>query len=212
MGQIKITGVLFDLDGVLVDAPQWHREALDKSLKFHGFKPLTEKEHVETFNGLSTLKKLEMLNKRRRVTKKAMPKINKMKQELTEKFIYERCKPIERIKEAVFWLYHHGFKTGVVTNCSRNSAHLMLRLSGLIGCWHTCITNGDVEGNIKPHPYPYEMGIRETSFWPQFALAIDDSHHGVESARAAGIKNIWHLENFSDLTLKNLKAKMGLFT
>lgn len=204
----RIRGVLFDLDGVLVDAPQWHREAFDKALIAHKARPLTDEEHFKTYNGLSTKKKLEMLAKCRRVKKKDINGIHKLKQDLTLEVINNNCRPVDRIKEVVFYLYRNGYKTGVVTNCSKHSAHLMLKLSGLIGCWHTCITNEDVEGFIKPHPYPYELGVRNSTVWANLTMAIDDSHHGIESAKAAQIGLIWHLEKFSDLTLENLKARL----
>lgn len=204
----KTKAVLFDLDGVLVDAPQWHREAFDKALEFYGAAPLTDEEHFKTYNGLSTKKKLEMLSVNGRVRDLDIENIHKKKQELTVETINNSCRPVQRIQEVVFYLYRNGFKTGVVTNCSKHSAHLMLKLSGLIGCWHTCVTNEDVRGNIKPHPAPYIKGLRETCFFPELAMAIDDSHHGLESARSAMIGKIWHLEKFSDLTLENLKARL----
>lgn len=204
----RIRAVLFDLDGVLVNAPAWHKEALDKSLIFHGLAPIGMKDHKEIFNGLSTNKKLEILNQRGIVPRNQFKSINDKKQELTVDIIKNRCKPIKRIRELVFWLYNNGFKPGVVTNCSKRTAQLMLRLSGLTGCWYTTITNDDVDGLIKPDPFPYKLGVKETCGFPELALAIDDSHHGVESAKAAQIKHIWHLEKFTDLTLKNLKERL----
>jgi beta-phosphoglucomutase len=204
----KIRGVLFDLDGVLVNAPEWHREAFDKALVAHGFKPLTDEEHFQKYNGLSTKKKLEMLARDGRADLAAADAIHTMKQDLTIQLINEKCRPVPRIKETIFFLYRNGFKTGVVTNCSKRSAHLMLKLSGLIGCWHTCITNEDVHGMIKPHPYPYQKGVHETTIWENLTMAVDDSHHGVESAHAARIGKIWHLEKFEDLTLDNLIGRL----
>jgi len=204
----KTRGVLFDLDGVLVDAPQWHREAFDEALKVVSCAPLTEDEYEKVFNGLSTKKKLEILASQGRVARDQIAGIAELKQNFTTDLIMKNCKPIERIKDVVFWLYLNGFKTGVVTNCSKLSCHLMLKLSGLIGCWHTCITNEDVDGFIKPHPAPYFVGVRETCYSPELAMAIDDSHHGIASARAAHIGKIWHLTKFSDLTLKNLRTRL----
>lgn len=206
--QTKTRAVLFDLDGVLVDAPMWHRMAFDEALVKYGAEPLSDDEHFKKYNGLSTIKKLSMLADEERVSRSVIKKIAEHKQQLTLEFINNLCKPIKRIKEVVFWLYLNGFKTGVVTNCSKSSCHLMLKLSGLIGCWHTCITNEDVEGYIKPHPLPYIMGVRETCFHPEIAMAIDDSHHGIKSAKEAQIGKVWHLEKFSDLTLKNLRCRL----
>ncbi len=57
----KITAVLFDLDGVLVDATEWHYEALNRALGLFGYS-ISRHDHLSTYNGLPTRKKLEMLS------------------------------------------------------------------------------------------------------------------------------------------------------
>jgi hypothetical protein len=57
----RITAVLFDLDGVLVDATEWHYEALNHALGLFGF-DITRYEHLSSYNGLPTRRKLEMLS------------------------------------------------------------------------------------------------------------------------------------------------------
>jgi beta-phosphoglucomutase-like phosphatase (HAD superfamily) len=56
-----IRAVLFDLDGVLVDATEWHYEALNRALRLFGF-GITRYEHLAGYNGLPTRRKLEMLS------------------------------------------------------------------------------------------------------------------------------------------------------
>ena len=57
-----IKAILYDLDGVLVDATEWHYESLNAALKeVCGF-IINRDEHVSTFNGIPTIKKLEILH------------------------------------------------------------------------------------------------------------------------------------------------------
>ena len=56
----KIKAVLFDMDGVLVDAKDWHYDALNMALKDCGFKPISREEHLQIYDGLSTLQKLKI--------------------------------------------------------------------------------------------------------------------------------------------------------
>ena len=57
-----IKAILYDLDGVLVDATEWHYESLNAALKeVCGF-IINRDEHISTFNGIPTMKKLEILN------------------------------------------------------------------------------------------------------------------------------------------------------
>jgi len=57
----RISAILFDLDGVLIDATEWHYEALNRGLRLFGF-DITRYEHLADYNGLPTRKKLEMLS------------------------------------------------------------------------------------------------------------------------------------------------------
>ena len=58
---MQIKAVLFDMDGVLIDAKEWHYEALNRALALFGM-PISRFEHLTTFDGLPTRKKLEMLS------------------------------------------------------------------------------------------------------------------------------------------------------
>ena len=59
-----IKAILFDMDGVLVDAKDWHYHVLNKALEKYGHF-ISIEDHVKTFDGLSTAKKLEILSKER---------------------------------------------------------------------------------------------------------------------------------------------------
>ena len=53
--------IVFDLDGVLVDAREIHYESLNKALEQAGYDVIPRDEHLSTYDGLSTYKKLELL-------------------------------------------------------------------------------------------------------------------------------------------------------
>ena len=52
--------IIFDLDGVLVDARELHYEALNRALDLYGC-TITRDEHLSTYDGLPTKKKLTLL-------------------------------------------------------------------------------------------------------------------------------------------------------
>ena len=58
---MKIKAILFDMDGVLIEAKEWHYEALNRALKLFGM-PVSRFDHLTTFDGLPTMKKLELLS------------------------------------------------------------------------------------------------------------------------------------------------------
>ena len=46
-----IQAVIFDMDGVLIDAKDWHYEAFNRALKLFGYE-INRFEHLTTFDGL----------------------------------------------------------------------------------------------------------------------------------------------------------------
>ena len=75
--------IIFDLDGVLVDACEWHRVALNMALKEISGYEVSLEEHKKIFNGIPTLKKLEILAERNNILQKDIDSIFIRKQELT---------------------------------------------------------------------------------------------------------------------------------
>jgi beta-phosphoglucomutase-like phosphatase (HAD superfamily) len=57
----KIKAILYDLDGAFVDACDWHCHPLNDALEEYMSYKISYKEHLETFNGLSTKIKLDIL-------------------------------------------------------------------------------------------------------------------------------------------------------
>ena len=55
---MSIKAVLFDMDGVLLDAKEWHYEALNKALELEGFTPISRQDHLTIYDGLPTAVKL----------------------------------------------------------------------------------------------------------------------------------------------------------
>ena len=57
----EIKAIVFDMDGVLIEAKDWHYEALNRALRLFGYE-ISRYDHLVTYDGLPTSKKLEMLS------------------------------------------------------------------------------------------------------------------------------------------------------
>ena len=57
----KIKAVIFDMDGVLIDAREWHYHALNRALQLFGM-PIDYEQHLRRFDGLPTKEKLLTLH------------------------------------------------------------------------------------------------------------------------------------------------------
>ena len=69
----KIKAILFDMDGVLIEAKDWHYEALNEALKLFGCE-ISLYDHLITFDGLPTKDKLNMLTSVGKLPKKEVEK------------------------------------------------------------------------------------------------------------------------------------------
>ena len=87
-----IKAIIFDLDGVLVDTKMIHYDSLNISLEKYKFEKISIDEHVRIFDGLPTVEKLNILNKRKSVPKKFFSKIRKYKQKVTTKILKKKIK------------------------------------------------------------------------------------------------------------------------
>ena len=90
---MKIKAVLFDLDGVLVDATEWHYNALNRALGLFGY-TISRYEHLTTYNGLPTRKKLEMLSVEKNFPRGLHALTNQIKQKYTREEILRNCTPV----------------------------------------------------------------------------------------------------------------------
>ena len=151
-----IKAILYDLDGVLVDATEWHYESLNAALKeICGF-VIKREEHISTFNGIPTMKKLEILNNQGRLDRKLFDKIWEKKQEKTFEVIEKSAltDPSKiRLHEQT-----KNFKKVCVTNSIRKSALLMLEKTGQLQYMDFVISNEDVS-SPKPSPEGYKIAI-----------------------------------------------------
>ena len=206
-----IRAVLFDLDGTLVDAREWHRMAFDSALEKFGYQKLDYDDHIENFDGLSSMKKLSILASRGVLPRSAglFKDINDVKQQMTYKIIDEMCKPIPRVIDVLTFLKSAGYKIGLVTNCSRKSALQMCELSRL-GGFDVVITNDDVGERIKPSPYPYISAQYSLGLKREECLSVDDTSKGVMSILGAGHR-LWRLDKFEDLNVRNLMRVMNYY-
>jgi beta-phosphoglucomutase len=184
MTQRKIKAVLFDLDGVLVDATEWHYEALNRALGLFGYQ-IARYEHLTTYNGLPTRKKLEMLSVEKGFPRGLHSVVNKIKQKYTREGILRSCTPVFEKEFMVHQLKREGFKLAVCSNSIRESVELMLRTSGLWDLFDCILSNEDVK-QAKPDPEIYLTACERLGIKPQEAMIVEDAPHGLEAARRSG--------------------------
>jgi beta-phosphoglucomutase-like phosphatase (HAD superfamily) len=194
-----IDTVIFDMDGVLIDAKNWHFEALNMALKIFG-ETISDEEHMNHFDGLTTKQKLELLNKSKRIPEGLNQLINTLKQQFTTELVATKCEPNFEHQLALSKLKENGFKLGLASNSIRETVELMLKRAQIYEFFDVTLSNNDVT-NPKPHPEIYLKAIDKLDTIPTRTLVIEDNQHGIEAAKLAGahvlkvdtVKDVHHL-------------------
>ena len=144
MEKNKIKLVIFDLDGVLVDAREMHYDALNRALAELDPKYLIgREEHLSTFDGRPTSKKLALLSQTKGLPKSSHNLVWKKKQEHTIKIITEEFAYDERLRVVLSRLKEDGLKICVCSNSIRESTKMMLLKKGLME-FFSCMASSPV--------------------------------------------------------------------
>lgn len=179
-----IKAILFDMDGVLIDAKEWHYKALNDVLEIFGM-GIEREAHLATFDGLPTRRKLEILSKTRDFPRGLHDFCNKLKQDRTVEMAMALCRPVFHHRFALSRLKQDGYKLGVCSNSVRQSVELMMRLSGLAPFLDLMLSNEDVRKS-KPDPEMYNLAIMNLGLQSHEVLILEDNDHGIAAARASG--------------------------
>ena len=180
--------VLFDLDGVLVNMPEGHYNALNKALKLFGAE-INPEEHKNYFNGLPTRKKLEELEKQGRLPTGLREFINVIKQKHTKEIIPAYCVPDYSKILLLKNLKNRNLLLACCSNSTKETLHLMLKSAHLFDYFDIIIGNDEVT-HPKPHPEIYFTVLKHLGVTPQESIIIEDSPHGVKAAQATGARVI----------------------
>jgi HAD superfamily hydrolase (TIGR01509 family) len=200
--------IIFDLDGVLVEAKQIHFDTLNKALweiaqsnKYI----ISEAEHLSLYDGLKTNQKLELLTQNKGLHPNTYETVWNRKQELTIEAISELQPDLEKI-ELFKELRNRGYKLAVASNSIRRSVLVMLAKIGIIEFMDLIISNEDVK-NSKPHPEMYWKAMSMMGCLPEETLIVEDSPHGLLAASRSRA-NVLRVNSPKDLDLSKIISKL----
>tara|TARA_Y100000592_G_scaffold34988_2_gene55621 strand:- start:1126 stop:2493 length:1368 start_codon:yes stop_codon:yes gene_type:complete len=195
--------VIFDLDGVLVDAREIHYEALNAALTDIDEKyVIGRQEHLSLYDGLSTTKKLKMLTKNKGLPEELHNAVWKLKQEKTIKII-DAFDVDKRICQILRKLKSEGFAVACATNSIRKTAKLQLIRKGFFEHIDFLYSNQDVT-KPKPSSEIYMRCMLRANVDPHETVIVEDSHHGRKAAINSG-GHLCAVKNSSDVTYEKIK-------
>ena len=202
-----IKAVIFDMDGVLIDAKEWHYEALNEALGLFGLS-ISRYDHLVTYDGLPTSDKLNMMSLERSLPYGLHKYINKLKQDYTMERTYLNCKPTFIHEYALSRLKSEGYMLVVASNSIRKTVEVMTRNAGLDKYLDFFLSNQDVT-KAKPDPEIYNVAIGRLGFSPKECLIVEDNKNGIAAAEASG-GHVMQVRTVHDVTYDNIRKHIKL--
>lgn len=205
---MSIRLIISDMDGVLLDLKEIHFEALNRALLTIDEKyVISPEEHVKTFDGLSTKRKLTMLTELKGFPAEEANTVNELKQKFTVDLLADFQKVNHHIKFVIESLKEDGYLFYVASNAIRHTVELGLEKLGISHLVDKVYSNQDVRAS-KPNPEIYLKCMVEASVAPSETLIIEDSKHGREAAVMSGA-HVCGVDNSFDFTYKRIKTFAG---
>lgn len=180
-----IRGVLFDMDGVLVDSEEFICEAAVEMFREHGI--VAKPEDFQPFVGMGENRYIGG------VAEKYNLKFNIVEAKARTYQIYEiitrgRLDPLPGALEFVTRCRNKGLMLALATSADRIKMEINLKEIGLSkDIFHTTVNGLDVERK-KPFPDIYIKAAENLALEPEECLVVEDAVSGVKSAKASGCK------------------------
>ena len=199
----KIKDILFDMDGVLIEAKDWHYEALNKALGLFGYE-ITRSEHLSSYDGLPTKTKLKKLTLEKGLPEVLHEFINEMKQQYTIEMIHNLCRPRFNHEYALSKLKAEGYHMAVGSNSVRMTIELMMDYAKLTKYFDFMLSNQDVTKS-KPDPEIYLM--KRLGLKPDECLIVEDNENGIKAALASG-GHLLKVDTVNDVNYDNIRKRI----
>jgi beta-phosphoglucomutase len=214
--QHTIKGVIFDLDGILVDTEYFHWQGWVEVLKPYG-KSLSQREYLQYAGKQGDIIESELIKELKLSVKKN--ELLERKKALVLDWI--NTKPLHLMpfaEEVIQYFLKKNINIACASGSLKDEALLKLQKGGLLPLFSLIISGSDVKRG-KPFPDTYLLTAKKLGLKPENCLAFEDTQYGVASAKSAGMfcfaipNEFSNEQDFSqaDGVLKDLHEAMSIF-
>lgn len=200
-----IKAVLFDMDGVLIEAKEWHFEALNRALDLFGM-AISRYDHETTFDGIPTSRKLEILSVERGLPRELHAFLNEMKQRYTTEMVHTLCRPRFAQERALSTLKAQGYRMSVCSNSIRATVELMMDKANLAQYLDLMVSSEDV-ARPKPDPAMYLKAMAHFGLTADECLVVEDNENGIKAAKASGA-HLLVVQDVAQTNITNIMARI----
>jgi len=204
---MKITTVIFDMDGLLIDSePLWY-EAANEAFGKHGV--LISPEAYVTTTGLRTR---EFLQHWMRIFNIDSLFADQLEEDIKNAVIHKvltKAEIMPGVKHAIDLVTSLGMNIGLASSSPQSLIDAMLTRTGFHGIFNVT-TSAEFLAYGKPHPQVFIACAELMHVSPEECICIEDSFNGLISAKASKMKCIVvpHPEQFMQLRWNAADVKL----
>jgi HAD superfamily hydrolase (TIGR01509 family) len=182
--QTRIAGLVFDMDGTLVDNMHFHHQAWKEFLAMHDISISDEEFHRKN---VGTIKE---------VIPKFMPHVQEpdlimelgMQKESVYRTLYgPHIQPLGGLKAFLDQVYTAGIPIALATAADAKNIEFTLEGLSMAHYFQAIAGSEDVEKG-KPSPDVYLHAARKLQIDPKDCIAFEDTPSGIRAALAAGMR------------------------
>lgn len=205
----NINAILFDLDGVLVDSRDIHYTALNKALNFiDSSYHISIEEHLAKYDGLPTIKKLQLLTQEKGLDPNLYDTIWKHKQDVTVSVLEECIKPNKNLRDLLIQFKNMGYQLYCCSNSIYKTLYVTLVRLNILDLFEKIYSN-DMILNPKPHPQIYLKCMTDNGLVPIQTLIVEDSPIGKTAATLSGA-HVCPVSNPEQVTLTHIQTYLNI--
>ncbi len=179
-----IKGVIFDMDGVLVDNRDIHIEAFEIFCRRYGC--ILDREKLMGMFGHGNEEIMPLLMPEEVVHVKGIEELGREKEEIYREIFRDRIEPTRGLVAFLAELRRRGYLTAVGSSGNKANVDFVLEKCGIAGCFDA-VVNGQMVTRCKPDPEIYLLAASLLGVSPSQCLVIEDAPAGISAARSAGM-------------------------
>jgi len=180
-------GVIFDIDGTLVDSVDLHTEAWQEAFRYFGFDIPYPRIREQIGKGSDQL--IPALLPEKLVAEKGK-EIDRFRSELFRRNYLPRVTAFPAVRELFERIRADGKRIALASSAKGQDLEIYLRVTGIGNLIESATTSDDADQS-KPHPDIFEAAIaRLGDIPPADVVAVGDTPYDAEAAGKAGLRTV----------------------
>ncbi len=181
-------GVVFDLDGVLIDSHDQHERSWFRLAEEVG-KPLTEAQFKESFGMRNVMCIPHVFHWTAPEDHAAIHALGERKEEIYRELLAaDGIEPLPGVVALLESLESAGVPVSLGSSTSRKNIEVCFASTGLARFFGSNYTGAEDVVRGKPHPDVFLEAARKIDREPARCLVVEDAHVGIEAALAGGMR------------------------